>query len=192
MSGCARPRTTGARWDRARDPARDARGSVWTDEGAARICGVGRKQAQAAAAQRGQRTSLSSLCWWPQLTTVAGCENWRQPDEAVKFHYPSNGDGCRRKSAKGPARCTHQGFALEMYQHSVLNSPTPIFPKGQGGGEEHSQLYKDKHTRPHSETQILYETLHRPTLHVLHRNAVPLDHAFHGATNVRHDWSTSG
>ena len=127
MSGCARPRTTGARWDRARDPARDARGSVWTDEGAARICGVGRKQAQAAAAQRGQRTSLSSLCWWPQLTTVAGCENWRQPDEAVKFHYPSNGDGCRRKSAKGPARCTHQGFALEMYQHSVLNSPTPIF-----------------------------------------------------------------
>ena len=68
-----------------------------------------------------------SLCWWPQLTTVAGCENWRQSDEAVKFHYPSNGDGCRRKSAKGPARCTHQGFALEMYQHSVLNSPTPIF-----------------------------------------------------------------
>ena len=54
----ARPHTPGARWDRARDPARDARGSVWTDEGAARICRVGRKQAQAAAAQRGQRTSL--------------------------------------------------------------------------------------------------------------------------------------
>jgi hypothetical protein len=40
-------------------------------------------------------------------------------------------------------------------------------PKSRGGGEEHSKLYKDKHTRPHSETQILYETLHRPTLHVL-------------------------
>ena len=67
----ARPHTPGARWDRARDPARDARGSVCTEEGAARIDGVGRKEAQAAAAQRGQRTSL----WQPLLvTTVAGCE----------------------------------------------------------------------------------------------------------------------
>ena len=33
--------TPGARWDRARDPAREAGGSIWTEEGAARIiCGV--------------------------------------------------------------------------------------------------------------------------------------------------------
>jgi len=99
-------------------------------------------------------------------------------------------------------------FALDSLWFAMARTTTPPRPSPEmlvlawvggiaslpvpKGREEHSQLYKDKHTRPHSETQILYETLHRPTLHVLHRNAVPLDHAFHGATKVRHDWSTSG
>ena len=43
-----RPQRPGARWDRARDQTREARGGVWTEEGAAHICGVGSREAQAA------------------------------------------------------------------------------------------------------------------------------------------------
>ena len=70
----ARPHTPGARWDRARDPARDARGSVWTEEGAALMCGVGRKEAQAAGSAERASHILAAFAGG---TTVAGCEKAR-------------------------------------------------------------------------------------------------------------------
>ena len=57
--------TTGARWDRARDRTREARGGVWTEEGAAHI--------------------LAAFASWPQLRQLQGVKIGGNPRWQLNF-----------------------------------------------------------------------------------------------------------
>jgi hypothetical protein len=110
MSG-ARVRTHQERGGTGRATRHARREVVFGPRRGQRTClrwGVERHGQQAA--QRVQHI-LAAFASWPQLTTVAGCENWRQSTMAVKFHHPSNGDGCRRKTAKGPRNPEETGIS---------------------------------------------------------------------------------
>ena len=98
-----------------------------TEKGAAHMCGVGCREAQAAGSAERAAHILAAFAGWPQLRPLQAVKIGGNLPRQLIFRHPSNGDGCRRKSAKGPVRCSTPRIAVEMLNHSVLNLPTPIF-----------------------------------------------------------------